>query len=66
MQTNLTEAQVAIKVRAFEKQTRAFEYKVRGTSLWQLIRFDVSVRLQGIKLEPAQIGRRRLIQLVHR
>ena len=61
MQSNLTEAEAAIKMRAFEKRDRAFEYRVRGTSLWQFIRFEVSIRLQGIDLKPAALGRRRLL-----
>lgn len=61
MSANPTEAEVASTVRAFEKRTQAFQYRVRGISLWQLVRFDVSTRLQGLDLTRAAIGRQRLV-----
>lgn len=60
MSVNPTETQVAATIRAFEKRTQAFQRRVHGIPLWQLIRFEVSMRLQALNLERAGIGRQRL------
>jgi len=56
-----TEAEVSTIVRDFEHRTGIFAERVKGVAVWQLIRFEVSVRVQGLGLERAPAGRRRLV-----
>lgn len=60
-QQKMTEAEVSTYVRDFERRTGVFAERVNGTAVWQLIRFEVSVRIQGLGLERAPAGRRRLV-----
>jgi len=60
-QQKMTEAEVATFVRDFERRTGVFAERVNGSAVWQLIRFEVSVRIQGLGLERAPAGRRRLV-----
>lgn len=57
-----TEAEVSVIMRDFEHRTGIFTERVRGTSVWQLIRFEVSVRVQGLELERVPVGRNRLVK----
>lgn len=56
-----TEAEVSILVRDFEHRTGIFKHLVKGTAVWQLIRFEVSLRVQGLGLDRAPAGRSRLV-----
>jgi hypothetical protein len=60
-QQKMTEAEVSTYVRDFERRTGVFAERVNGTAVWQLIRFEVSVRIQGLGLERVPAGRRRLV-----
>ncbi|PCI02494.1 MAG: hypothetical protein COB78_13335 [Hyphomicrobiales bacterium] len=60
-QKKLTEAEVSIFIRSFERRTGVFTERVKDVSIWQLIRFEISNRLQGLKLEREHVGRLRLI-----
>lgn len=60
-QHKMTEAEVSVFVREFERRTGVFAERVNGSAVWQLIRFEVSVRIQGLGLERAPAGRRRLV-----
>ncbi|OCW57008.1 hypothetical protein [Hoeflea olei] len=57
----MTDAEVAGFVREFERRTGVFVQRVRGTAVWQLIRFEVAVRIQGLSLERAPVGRGRVL-----
>ena len=57
-----TEAEVSVTMRKFELRTGIFTERVKGTSVWQLIRFEVSVRVQGLGLERVPVGRNRLVR----
>lgn len=62
----MTEAEVSTFVRKFEHRTGVFAERVNGVAVWQLIRFEVSVRIQGLGLERAPASRGRLVSsLVH-
>ncbi len=58
----MTEAEVATFVRDFERRTGIFTHRVNGVALWQLIRFEVSVRLQELVLTRSTLSRRRLVE----
>lgn len=60
-QKKMTEAEVSTFVRDFERRTGVFAERVNGTAVWQLIRFEVSVRIQGLGLARAPAGRGRLL-----
>ncbi|MHB0952137.1 MAG: hypothetical protein ACYC10_09425 [Allorhizobium sp.] len=57
----LTEAEVHILVRAFEDKWQLFSRRVDGICIWQLIRFELSVRKQRGGLARAALTRRRLV-----
>ena len=57
-QQKMTEAEVSTFVRDFERRTGVFAERVNGSAVWQLIRFEISVRIQGLGLERAPAGRR--------
>jgi len=57
----LTEAEVHILVRAFEDKCQLFSRRVDGICIWQLIRFELSMRKQRGGLARALLPRRRLV-----
>lgn len=59
--TNLTEAEVSAIVRSFEERWDLFSKVVDGVCLWQLIRFEVSLRKQRGGLIRAPLSRKRLV-----
>jgi hypothetical protein len=60
-EANLTEAEVSAIVRSFEERWDLFSKLVDGVCLWQLIRFEVSLRKQRGGLVRAPLSRKRLI-----
>lgn len=59
-----TEAEVSIAVRAFERKTGILALAVNGTSIWQLLRFEVSLRCQGLEVGRPGLPRKRLVRSV--
>ncbi len=60
-EANLTEAEVSAIMRSFEERWNLFSKLVDGICLWQLIRFEVSLRKQRGGLTRAPLSRKRLI-----
>lgn len=59
-----TEAEVSSEVRAFERKTGILALAVHGTSVWQLLRFEVSLRHQGLELRRQALPRSRLVRSI--
>lgn len=57
-----TEAEVSVAVRAFERKTGILALAVDGTSIWQLLRFEVSLRHQGLEVGRQAVPRKRLVR----
>lgn len=57
-----TEAEVSVAVRAFERKTGVLALAVDGTSIWQLLRFEVSLRHQGLEVGRQAVPRNRLVR----
>ncbi len=57
-----TEAEVSTVVRAFECRTGILALTVDGTSVWQMLRFEVSLRLQGLEVGREALPRKRLVR----
>lgn len=57
-----TEAEVSAAMRAFEHRTGILGWTVDGTSVWQFLRFEVSLRHQGLELGRQAVPRKRLLR----
>lgn len=59
-----TEAEVSTAVRAFERKTGILALAVDGSSVWQLLRFEVSLRHQGLEVGRQALPRKRLVRSI--
>lgn len=53
-----SEAQVAQIIQEFEARHRLFDLKVRGISLWRILRFSVAISLQNLSISSVKTEKR--------